>query len=128
MKNLDSERIVIGSFLLIGWAISTVWRDLILPALVAGGALLLLASGWHPAPSPAPAPVEGRPASTATHAAMATPVVLHPAPARTTGGPLVNTISTTLSELPEITSDLPASVRSQIRTAIERVARENRAA
>lgn len=53
-SRVDSERVVIASALLVGWAIWTAWRHLILPALIAGGGLLLLAAGWRPEPAPVP--------------------------------------------------------------------------
>lgn len=53
MKPIDSERVVLGSALLVGWAIWTAWRHLILPALIAGGGLLLVMTGWRPEPAPA---------------------------------------------------------------------------
>lgn len=52
-SRVDSERVVIASALLVGWAIWTAWRHLILPALIAGGGLLLVVNGWRPEPAPA---------------------------------------------------------------------------
>lgn len=52
-SRINSERVVIASTLLVGWAIWTAWRHLILPALIAGGGLLLVATGWQPKPAPA---------------------------------------------------------------------------
>ena len=53
-SRIDSERVVIASALLVGWAIWTAWRHLILPALIAGGGLVLLAAGWRPEPALVP--------------------------------------------------------------------------
>jgi hypothetical protein len=53
-SRIDSERVVIASALLVGWAIWTVWQHLILPALIAGGGLVLMAAGWRPEPAPVP--------------------------------------------------------------------------
>jgi hypothetical protein len=53
-SRIDSEHVVIASALLVGWAIWTAWRHLILPALIAGGGLVLLAAGWRPEPAPVP--------------------------------------------------------------------------
>lgn len=53
-SRIDSERVVLGSALLVGWAIWTAWRHLILPALIAGGGLLLVMTGWRPEPAPVP--------------------------------------------------------------------------
>lgn len=52
-SQIDSERVVIASALLVGGAIWTAWRHLILPALVAVCGLLLVLAGWRPEPAPA---------------------------------------------------------------------------
>lgn len=113
MKNLDSEQIVIVSLLLIGWAVWTVWRQLFLPALVVVVGLLLVMAGWHPAP--APVPVVSRPSSAAHQVVRIAPVKV--LLARTPVFP-ANTISTTLSELPVIPTDLSPAVRRQIRASL----------
>lgn len=47
---LDPERIFITFVLLLGWAIWTIIRHMLLPALVVAGGLLLVVSGWRPVP------------------------------------------------------------------------------
>lgn len=112
-SRIDTERVVIASALLIGWAAWTAWRHLIFPALVAGGGLLLLASGWRPAVAPVPVAVALPPASGAALAHVPVsgshPLALDP-------------------QIDAPSPDLPDIVRFQIRAAIARVAREDRAA
>lgn len=105
-SRIDTERVVIASALLIGWAAWTAWRHLIFPALVAGGGLLLLASGWRPMAAPVPVAVALPPAKAAVVTPLVQSVVNDDAPS----------------------PDLPEEVRAQIRAAMARIARERREA
>lgn len=104
-SRVDSERVVIASALLIGWAIWTVLRHLILPALIAGGGLLLVMTGWRPEPVPVsmnvlpPIQVESMPVMTVTPVRIPQQLDSFPSP------------------------DLPPAVRQQIRAHLDRLSR-----
>lgn len=107
-SRIDSERVVIASALLVGWAIWTAWRHLILPALIAGGGLLLLAAGWRPEPAPVPVGV-------------LPPMQVEVVPVMTDPVQIPQRIPQ-LDILPS--PDLPPAVRQQLRATLDRLSRQ----
>lgn len=118
-SRIDSERVVIVSALLIGWALWTAWRHLILPALIAGAGLLLLATGWRPEPAPVPY-------SSAAMALAACPVidpVIDGAMESMVISARVRRAAIGLA-LHAPSPDLPPAVRQQIRASLDRLSRD----
>jgi hypothetical protein len=140
-SRVDSERVVIASALLVGWAIWTAWRHLILPALIAGGGLVLLAAGWRPEPAPVPVGVlppmkvrKGEPASLrlasdAVQWVQVLPPADQPLSKRVSFEPMLEVWSHDLDGEPTLQNvttvkDLPPAVRQQIRASLDRLSRD----
>lgn len=142
-SRIDSERVVIASALLVGWAIWTAWRHLILPALIAGGGLLLVVTGWRPEPAPVPVgglppvqvrqgePASLRVASDAVQWVQVLPSADQPLSKRVpfVGEPMLEVWSHDLDGEPTLQNvtpspDLPPAVRRQIRASLDRLSRE----
>jgi hypothetical protein len=106
---IDSERVVIASALLVGWAVWTAWRHLILPALIAVGGLVVLAACHLPEPTPVPV-------------VALLPAQVDVVPVITTDPVQIPLRSTQLDTLPS--QDLPPAVRQRIRASLDRLSRE----
>jgi hypothetical protein len=101
--------VVIASALLVGWAVWTAWRHLILPALIAVGGLVVLAACHLPEPTPVPV-------------VALLPAQVEVVPVITTDPVQIPLRSTQLDTLPS--QDLPPAVRQRIRASLDRLSRE----